>query len=122
MASEGPAKGLGPLEAQVMAVLWDAAEPLSVREVLDRLNRGRRPQLAYTTVMTVMSRLADKEVLRRAPAGRGYDYEPAVADAAELAVRGVLRDFGDAALASFVEQARADPTALRRLRKLVDEE
>src|SRR2546423_9525505 len=62
---------LGPLEAEVMELLWAAKEPLTVRTVLERLNRGPRPPPAYTTVMTVMARLAEKEVLRRHRAGRG---------------------------------------------------
>jgi predicted transcriptional regulator len=112
-------KGLGPLEAEVMRVLWRAREPLTVRAVLERLNRRRRQPLAYTTVMTVLARLADKDILHRHLDGRGYRYEPAVADAAAIAVREVMRDFGDAAVAQFVDEARADPKLLRRLRRLV---
>jgi hypothetical protein len=44
-----------------------------------------------------------------------------VADEAGIAVREVLRGYGDAALAHFVEEARADPQLLRRLRRLMDE-
>jgi predicted transcriptional regulator len=113
-------RGLGSLEAEVMQVMWAAREPLTVRQVLERLNRGRRPALAYTTVMTVMARLADKEILRRELDGRGYKYEPAVADAAAIAVREVVRDFGEAAVAQFVDEARANPKLLRRLRRLVE--
>lgn len=104
-----------------MRIMWRARSPLSVREVLDRLNRERRPPLAYTTVMTVMSRLADKHVLRRETNGRGYRYEAAVPDEAAIAVRGIMRDFGEAAVAQFVDEARADPKLLRRLRRLLDE-
>ena len=43
---------LGPLEAEVMVVLWQADGPVSVREVVERLNAGRAAPLAYTTVMT----------------------------------------------------------------------
>jgi predicted transcriptional regulator len=118
MAREGTGL-LGPLEGEVMEALWAAPEPLSVRTVLDRLNEGRRPPLAYTTVMTVMARLAEKDALRRVRAGRGYLYEPAVADEAGLAVRDVIRDFGDSALAHFVEEARADPRLLKRLERLM---
>ncbi len=116
-----PVKGLGPLEAEVMQALWAAGEPLTVREVLERLNRHRRPVLAYTTVMTVMARLAEKEILRRELDGRGYRYEAAVADAAAIAVREVVRDHGEAALAQFVDEARADPKLLRRLRRLMED-
>jgi predicted transcriptional regulator len=113
---------LGPLEAEVMEVVWASDGPMSVRAMLARLNRGRRRELAYTTVMTVMSRLVEKEVLSRRRDGRGYVYEASVSDPAEIAVRGVVREFGDAALAHFVDEARADPKLLRRLRRLLSEE
>src|SRR5437773_93092 len=102
-------KVLGPLEAEVMRHLWAADGPVTVRAIVERLNSGRPKQLAYTTVMTVMSRLAERGVLRRHREGRGYVYEAADEDAAGLAVREVMRDFGDAALAQFVHEARADP-------------
>jgi len=54
--------------------------------VADRLNDGRKPKLAYTTVMTVMARLADKGILSRRREGRGYVYEATAEDAAGLAV------------------------------------
>src|SRR5215471_9944748 len=92
------AAGLGPLEAEVMQVLWRAGRPLPVREVAAALNAERTATLAYTTVMTVMSRLAGKGILARSRAGRRFVYAPVAADAAEIAVRGVLEEFGDAAL------------------------
>jgi predicted transcriptional regulator len=112
---------LGPLEAEVMQVLWAAKGPLPVRAVLERLNRGRRPPLAYTTVMTVMARLAEKEILHRNRLGRGYAYEAAVPDEAAIAVRDLVRDYGDAAVAQFVDEARADPRLRRRLERLLRE-
>jgi predicted transcriptional regulator len=112
-------KVLGPLEAEVMRAVWAAKKPVSVRDVLATLNRGRGDALAYTTVMTVMSRLAEKEILRRKPEGRAYVYEAAVPDAAAIAVRSIVRDFGDAAVAQFVDEARADPKLLRRLERLL---
>jgi predicted transcriptional regulator len=113
---------LGPLESELMELVWALDRPLSVRELLERLNKGREPQLAYTTVMTVASRLAGKGALERRRQGRGYVYEAAAPDAAALAVRNVLRDFGEQAVAHFVEEARDDPKALRRLRRMLAEE
>ena len=110
---------LGSLEAAIMRVVWDEKRPMTVREVLERLNEQGREPLAYTTVMTVMSRLAEKEILRRHQQGRGFVYESAVGNQAAVAVRGLLRDFGDSAVASFVDQARADPKLMRRLRRLL---
>jgi predicted transcriptional regulator len=113
---------LGPLEAELMEVVWGLDRPVSVRELLERLNRDREPALAYTTVMTVASRLADKGALERRREGRGYIYEAAAPDAAALAVRSVLRDYGDQAVAHFLDEARDDPRTLRRLRRLLAEE
>lgn len=118
--AEQTSRILGRLGAEVMEVLWAATEPVTVRTVLDRVNQGRRDPLAYTTVMTVLTRLTERGAARRSAVGRGYVYEPAVADAAELAVRNVVRDHGEAAVAHFVDQARADPLLLRRLEQLLE--
>jgi predicted transcriptional regulator len=116
----GPSSALGPLEAEVMDVLWQADGPLSVRQAVERLNADRASPLAYTTVMTVMSRLAEKGILSRSPGpGRGFVYTAAVSDSAEIAVRGVLAEFGDTALARFVDQVELDPQLRRRLRRLI---
>lgn len=113
---------LAPLESEVMSVIWRADSPVSVRLVLDALNTQRNPPLAYTTVMTVMNRLVTKNVLARSGERRRYLYEATAADAAGLAVRDVLRAHGDAAVAHFVDEARSDPTVLRRLRALLAED
>lgn len=115
-------KVLGRLEAEVMHVMWADGKPLDVRTVLGRLNEDRDAPLAYTTVMTVMARLAEKGILRRQLNGRGYVYEAALPDAAAIAVRSVMRDFGEAAMAQFVDEARADPKLRRRLERLLRDE
>ena len=104
-----------------MAAVWSAEGPVTVRRVVDALNERRRKPLAYTTVMTVMTRLAGKGTLRRRREGRGYLYEATAADPAGLAVNRVLRDHGDAALAHFVEEAGQDDELRARLRKLLDD-
>ncbi|WP_328941214.1 BlaI/MecI/CopY family transcriptional regulator [Streptomyces sp. NBC_00250] len=112
-------KLLGPLGAEALTALWRNGRPLSVRQVQEELNRHRPEPLAYTTVMTVLSRLAARNVLRRTPAGRGFLYEPLVADAAEVAVRDVIRDHGVAAVAHFVDQCRTEPQLRSRLLNLM---
>ncbi len=115
-------KDFGPLESEVMDAVWRASRPVAVREVVDDLNGSRSEPLAYTTVMTVMSRLADKDVLSRRKAGRGYLYEANAPDAAGIAVKDVLRAYGDVAVAQLVDEARADPSLRRRLRRLLDKD
>lgn len=115
-------KDFGPLETEVMEVVWQIGRPVAVREVVDDLNKSRSAPLAYTTVMTVMSRLAEKDVLSRRKVGRGYVYEANAPDAAGIAVKDVLRAYGDVAVAHFVDEARADPSLRRRLQRLLDED
>ena len=60
----------GALEQEVLGCLAAAGRPLTVAEVQAELGED----LAYTTVMTALSRLHAKGVLSRQPAGRGYAY------------------------------------------------
>ncbi|HKE69839.1 MAG TPA: BlaI/MecI/CopY family transcriptional regulator [Nocardioidaceae bacterium] len=69
-----PMPRLGDLERDVMDRLWDAPGPRTVREVYDELVAER--DLAYTTVMTVLDRLARKKMVTRTRDGRAYRYRP----------------------------------------------
>jgi predicted transcriptional regulator len=60
----------GALEREILACLAVATGPLTPADVL----AGLGDDLAYTTVMTTLSRLHEKGVLRREPAGRAYAY------------------------------------------------
>ena len=66
---------LGSLERVVMDMLWESHEPLSVRDVVDELSRGRR--IAYTTVMTILDRLCRKGLVTRDAHGRAFLYTAA---------------------------------------------
>lgn len=76
---------LGDLERAVMDVLWDrdpAAGPVTVRDVAEALQDR---DLAYTTVMTVLDRLAGKGMVSRERAGRAWHYQPAASREAYIA-------------------------------------
>ena len=62
---------LGPLETRLMDVAWSAGRSLLVQEVVDRLGGAN-----YKTVMTVLNRLVEKEMLTRELDGRAYRYLP----------------------------------------------
>ncbi|WP_130796518.1 BlaI/MecI/CopY family transcriptional regulator [Streptomyces otsuchiensis] len=64
---------LGELEDVVMTRVWERNRPVTVREVLEDLQRDR--SIAYTTVMTVLDNLHRKGWVRRAQEGRAYRYE-----------------------------------------------
>jgi predicted transcriptional regulator len=74
---------LGELEQAVMDILWNRPDPLSVRDVHELLANDR--DLAYTTVMTVLDRLAKKGFVVRNLDGRAWLYRPANSRAAQIA-------------------------------------
>lgn len=119
-----PAELLGSLEARIMEDVWEHGES-SVGEVLERLNNSSRRSLAYNTVMSVMARLAEKGILVRERHGRAFRYQAKlsktrfVRDQAAQAAREFMDDFGDAALAGFVDAADDDPKLRQKLEKLL---
>ena len=97
----------GELESDVLAALWAAGMPLTPRQVRDRLPGG----LAYTTILTILSRLYGKGMLVRHREGRGYVFEPARDEASHTARRmhSLLEGGSDreAVLARFVSELSA---------------
>jgi predicted transcriptional regulator len=117
----GPSRrGMGQLESQILDVLWDDGGRLTPSEVGARLHAEQ--ELAYTTVMTVLTRLYEKGVLSRERRGRAWAYQPVLGRAEHTAERmnDILHEGGDQskALARFVDQMT--PAERQRLRKLLD--
>jgi len=109
-------RAAGELEAAVLGVLQAAGSSLSPGEVRDQLGGG----LAYTTVVTILSRLHGKGVLNRRKAGRAFLYAP-VADEPGLAARRMTQMLDaepdrEAVLARFVSGlSGTDEELLRRM-------
>ncbi|QDQ10247.1 BlaI/MecI/CopY family transcriptional regulator [Streptomyces spectabilis] len=107
-------RGQGELEAQVLAALHEAPGPVGAVWVQGRVGGD----LAYTTVMTILTRLLAKGVVSRERAGRSFHWRSTADEAglAALRMRKVLdseRDRG-AVLASFVTTLSADDERLLR--------
>ena len=122
---KGLRKVLGNLEADIMEILWNWGRG-TVREVHGRLNEDR--PLAYTTIMTVMSRLADKGLLLREKAGIAYVYHPT--STREMftqytvgrIIADLLADFSKPAIAQFVESVgKIHPDKMGELARLIAE-
>jgi predicted transcriptional regulator len=108
----------GSLEQEVLAVLAAARQPLTPGEVQAELGQD----LAYTTVLTALTRLHDKGAVTRERAGRGYAYAWA-ADTSTLTARQMRRllDRGDnreSVLARFI--AELEPQDGAFLAELLD--
>ncbi len=80
-----------------MEIFW-RRESATVREVADQLNRKR--SLAYTTVLTLVSRLWSRGLLEREPEGRGFRYwaaksrEDFLAELSDELIDRLFADFG----------------------------
>jgi BlaI family transcriptional regulator, penicillinase repressor len=114
---------LGELETAVMEEIWRRGEA-TVRDVHEALPRER----AYTTVMTVMTRLCDKGMLVRERRGRSDLYRPTSSreqwteGRAREGVDALVQEFGDLALAHFTRQVAAlDPERREALRRLAED-
>jgi predicted transcriptional regulator len=94
--SQGLEKLLGPLEVRVMRIIWQQ-ERVTVKQVHGQL--APQHDIAYTTVMTTMSRLAEKGILSRQRQGLAYVDAPAISEDAFVArtvdqvISSLLRDF-----------------------------
>jgi len=102
----------GELEAGVLTVLWAAGRPLAPAAV----HAGLGPDVAYTTVTTILHRLHHKGVVTRLRHGRGYAYAPAQDEATHTAraMLTVLRRGHDnaAVLARFLTELSPDDERL----------
>lgn len=118
---------LGPLGAAVVREVMARGEA-SVGDVVHDLRRREGRPYAYTTIMTVMSRLHERGVLARERQGRQYVYRPTAPEAelidrlSRVAVERLVDRFGTAALRHFaVKLADLDPETRRRLAELADD-
>lgn len=118
------------LELEVMRAVWDAPpdSERTVRDVVERLNAGRRPPLAYNTVQTVLGILRDKGVVRARPGeGRAHVFVPRVSrEQVTTSMVGELveRLFDgrvEPLLLNLVEREELSREELERLRSLLDE-
>lgn len=108
-----------------MAEVWDRDGETTVREVLNALNARGPAERAYTTIMTVMRRLDDKEVLRRRRQGQTDLYQARITRdeylkaRAQAEVDAVVAQFGDEALVHFARRMSGlDPARRDKLRRL----
>jgi len=107
---------LGPLETSIIEVMWGSKQPLTVRDVYEKLRRRKR--IAYTTVMTTMDRLYEKGLLdRRVEKGRGgvlYVYWPKFEEhsfkksAVHEVLNSLMENFGDIVASYLVERLSSD--------------
>ena len=116
---------LGPLESEIMDVVWDQGE-VTVRDV-HRSLAGRKP-IAYTTVMTTLGRLADKGLLERREEYPAHRYSARLSkdqyatSTVKSVVDWLVAHFPDPAVSYLIDQVeKGDEEVIERLRRAIDE-
>lgn len=110
---------LGSLEQQVMEVLWKAIKPLKPQEVLSQM----KGDYAYTTIMTILKRLADKNIVSRNMSGKVYLYKPCTCKDKFIKqnlsgiIGGLVDSYGQAAIANFVDVIKNNKQDLTLLKE-----
>ena len=118
-----------PAELEVLKILWDSQGPASVRDVLEAVNRGlgadRSPR-AYTSVMSLLNVMTEKGLLRRAPQGRAFLYEPVMPREQTMSsllgetLRRVYDGSASLLVAHLLDQSRPNVDELDQIRTLLD--
>lgn len=121
--AEGYSKVLGRLEQEILDVLW-ANGALSGKAVYSNINGTR--DIALTTVLTVIERLAKKGLLKKERAEGIYMYscaysrEEFASAVSQEVFKGIFEISSSGASASFVNiLAQSDPEELDRLSALI---
>lgn len=115
---------LGDLEKSLLHHLWNryAVSRFTVREIATDYNVRNRKSYAYNTILTVMTHLFEKGLLRRRPHKKTFHYELVfskvefVAQLSKNFIDQIQSDFGNLALAYFLKPLEEiDPKLLRRI-------
>ncbi len=126
-AQDGLTKVLGPLESQIMALVWQMnhATASDVHHDLQLSRQSENRNIAYTTVMTTMSRLYEKHILNRRKVGMSFVYTPALGreefinHIVKNVIDSLMSDYGDPVFSYFVEYAAQDEERRHRLRRVL---
>lgn len=117
---------LGKLEKEAMEIIWQKKEPVTVRFVFETLSEKRK--VAYTTIMTIMSRLAEKGVLQRVELGKAYVYQPKfskdkfLSKVTKQIIKNFVSSFGEIAVAHFAQELEKIPAnKKKKLLKMLKE-
>ncbi len=120
-------KMLGELETEIMEIIWHQKGVVSVKNVAEVL--GRKRKIAYTTVMTIMTRLVSKGVLVRHLNGSSYLYKPNITKEQFIAkaVHGIfstaVSTLGDGVLSHFIKEIqRISPKKRQELLRTLGED
>jgi predicted transcriptional regulator len=120
----GAAVVLGPLEGEIMEVIWRAGQALAVPDVHRAMNVSKR-KLSYSAVKAVLNNLADKGHLAKSRHGRVTWFaakrtrEQFDARVVSTVVGSLKRNFGTPVIAQLVNELAVDEATLHEFERLI---
>ena len=117
-----PIQRLGPLQLQILKILWSTDEPQSVQSVQEALSGN---DLAYTTIATMLRKMEDRRLVRHKEKGRKFLYEAVIteAEASQSMTSDLVERMFEGSLTATVshllETHEVDPKDLAELERLI---
>lgn len=114
---------LGELEQKIMDVIWKEDSPMRPVDVKDKLEGG----FAYTTIMTILTRLFEKGILNRKLEGKVYKYWPKkkresfLTKKLDALYEDLVSSYGDIAISRFMETIKDNPGSIDILKKYIED-
>jgi predicted transcriptional regulator len=124
LSGSGSGSVLGPLESEIMEVIWDEGRALSVGNVHLALTKQGR-EISYSAIKAVLNNLANKGRLKKSREGKVTYFRAATSreafDAQVVAtvVRSLKRNFGSAVIAELVDQLAVDQGTVLEFERLI---
>ncbi|OXS54960.1 transcriptional regulator [Cohnella sp. CIP 111063] len=127
MNEEGLNRFFGPLEAQIMQIIWNHKET-TIRQVQEYLDE----ELSYTAIMTVMNRLHEKGHLKKKTTGAGRNRlsvfqsvqskEEFLQEQTKAVTEGLVQEYGELVVNHLFDAVqKADPELLKLLEERLNE-
>jgi len=123
-AMSGMDKVLGKLESQVMEAIWSRGDEVTIRDIYEEI--ASRRKIAYTTVMTIMGRLAEKSILEKRKTGNISYFRTTMSrreftdNLVGRVLDSLLDDFTDTTLAHFINRVQEDDLVIiEKLEKML---
>jgi predicted transcriptional regulator len=126
---------LGPLEAEILEIVWDL-KVATVKNVHEQILQDPDRELAYTSVTTVLQRLTSKGWLKCSKKGKAFSWQPLLSREQAQAIRSyeqlngflavsnpdVVAAFADSLDTASLEQIEAIASRLNNIRRQREEQ
>lgn len=109
-------RSFGELETTILRLFMETQAEMSVSDVMKHLGSGD----AYTTIMTVLSRLYEKGILKRSKEGRSFVYSMKKAPLLKR-LKSKLMGTKPSEVFSYFLEEKIDPEELKKIERMIQE-